>query len=608
MGRRIRLSLIAVLLPTLSYGQLLQDYSNIANIRHYAVDSLRIGGGVVIFDYNNDGWEDIYLAGGESNHQLYRNTGNFDFERVTEDAGLAEITVSTFGVSAADLNNDGWTDLFVGTAEGQHSRVLKNNGDGTFSDVTNGSGIEINQYWSTAVTFADLNGDGLLDIYVGNYARNPTVPLLGSSVTGAYPNELYLSQGEFIYEEVAEATGVSGSGFTLAVRASDPDQDHDMDLYVVNDFGVGGNEVNRYYENDGQGNFTEKSQELGLNLGIFGMGAGLGDYDADGDFDWYVSDIGQNHLLSQMPDGIYVDVTTETLAIGDYVSWGGEFLDSNHDTRLDLFMANGAVLGEADQPLLYYENREGQYLSTQFNLVKQPFFARGIAYSDLDNDGDLDIVVNPVAETDTSDRTAIPVIRNTTDLRFGDRGYLQVQVESEKFTADAYGSILKLHLADGSSLLRMVDNGGSFASKHSSLIHFGTGTVQIDSLEVFWPNGSQQIFYDLTPNALIRIHDTEGLSILRGATVTSIIPEVPDELKIYPVPATDRLVIETNPKNPATEIKLYSTNGRLLHKYPLVEDQGKNEILLNQGLHSGIYLLEVLSQDSSEIHKVIIQP
>ena len=184
----------------------------------------------------------------------------------------------------------------------------------------------------------------------------------------------------------------------------------------------------------GQGNFTEKSQALGLDLSIFGMGAGLGDYDADGDFDWYVSDIGQNHLLQQQPDGTYADKTTETLVMGDYVSWGAEFWDANHDAQLDLFMANGAVLAETDQPLLYYENRGENYLSTQLILVNFPFFARGFAYADLDADGDLDVVVNPVAERDTARSVAIPVIRNTADLRFGDRGYLQVQVVSEQFT------------------------------------------------------------------------------------------------------------------------------------------------------------------------------
>ena len=588
-----------------SFGQLLQDYRNIAGIRHYAVDSLRIGGGVVVFDYNNDGLDDIYLAGGEASHQLYQNLGDFNFRRVTEEAGLAQVATTSYGANAADLNNDGWVDLFIGTGEGQTNRLLKNNGDGTFSDISESSGITPNRYWSTAVTFADLNDDGFLDIYVGNYAREPTVPLLGSSAVGAYPNELYLSRGAFTYEEVAEPAGVAGSGFTLAVRATDPDQDHDMDLYVVNDFGTGGNQGNQYYENDGQGNFTEKSQALGLDLSIFGMGAGLGDYDADGDFDWYVSDIGQNHLLQQQPDGTYADKTTETLAMGDYVSWGAEFWDANHDAQLDLFMANGAVLAETDQPLLYYENRGENYLSTQLTLVNFPFFARGFAYADLDADGDLDVVVNPVAERDTARSVAIPVIRNTADLRFGDRGYLQVQVMSEQFTAEAYGSILKLYLSDGRQLLRVVDNGGAFASKHGSAVHFGVGTHRVDSLEIHWPDGSRQVFDGILSNSVVQIHDTKGLSVVRSPTVTAIRPEPSRLLKVYPVPAQDYITVA--PGIGITEARLYNLHGELQQMYSYPNADTKAFRLSLKNVAAGIYFLEIIYADCRTVERVIVQ-
>ncbi|WP_424580559.1 FG-GAP-like repeat-containing protein [Tunicatimonas sp.] len=601
--------LIALIMLPLSttFGQLLQDYSNIASIRHSAVDSLRIGGGVVVFDYNNDGLEDIYLAGGEVSHQLYQNLGNFDFRRVTEVSGLSQVSTTSYGANAADLNNDGWVDLFIGTGEGQTSQLLKNNGDGTFSNISESSGIATNRYWSTAVTFADFNADGLLDIYVGNYARNPTVPLLGSSVKGAYPNELYLSTGDFAYEEVASSVGVAGSGFTLAVRATDPDQDHDMDLHVVNDFGTGGNEGNKYYENDGQGNFTERSQELELDLRLFGMGAGLGDYDGDGDLDWYISDIGQNHLLQQQADGTYVDKTSETLAIGDYVSWGAEFWDANHDAKLDLFMANGAVLAETDQPLLYYENLGENYLSTQLALVNTPFFARGFAYADLDLDGDLDIVVNPVAETDTTLNLTIPVIRNTADLRFGDRGYLQVQVASEQFTADAYGSILKLHLSDGSQLLRVVDNGGSFASKHSSLIHFGLNTHQIDSLEVVWPDGNRHAFNGLFRNSVVKIHDTEGLSFLRKPTITAINPELLGSTKVYPVPAQDYITVEPALGSRITEARLYDLAGHLQRIYCCLTNHASTFQLSLKNIPTGTYILEVVYTNRRTVKRVIVQ-
>ncbi len=587
------------------HAQLFQDYSVPTGIRHYAVDSLRISAGVVIFDFDNDGLDDLYLNGAERPHQLYNNLGDFDFENVTQTSGLANINTPVYGANAADLNNDGWEDLLLTTGEGAHSILLKNNGDGTFSDVTQGSGLEENLYWGTSITFADFNNDGFLDFYIGNYAKTPTIPLDGNPGIGAYPNELYLSQGTaFKYEEVAVQKGIAGTGFTLAVRATDFDQDFDIDLYVVNDFGGSGNEGNRYFENDGQGNFTDKSEALGLALNIFGMGAGLGDYDADGDFDLYVSDLTVNHFMQRQSDGTYENVADQTLALGDNVSWGAEFFDANNDSQLDLFIPNGAVLGDLEQPNQYYENINGQYLVTTFGQIKPPLFARGMGIADLDADGDLDVAVTATAEQDTLEVPYLQIYRNTANLRHQENGFLMIDLEGDAINRDAYGSILKLHLQGRTPLLKIKDNGGAYLSRSSAWVHFGIAEHDIDSLEVFWPDQTRTVYRDISKDAWVEVNQKEGLRVIKGGSVTALSEESLSDISVYPTATQGVLYVDLRSFASAADYNFFDLQGRLLQSGELTA--GKISTIQIDGKinEPGLYLLQ-LNIDHSTIKQKI---
>ena len=223
-------------LPFTAHAQQFLDISSQVSIRHSAVDDfLRMIGGVVVFDYNNDQLPDIFLPAGNSDHRLYENKGDFIFEDVTVFCGISDILAESSGANSADLNNDGWEDLFITTREGYPHVVLINNQDGTFTDMAEAYGFDQEAYWGSSIAFADFNLDGILDVYVGNYA-DYDVEGDKWDLQGPFPNQLFLSQGDFFWKESAAAHGVEGRGYTLVTQVMDFDLDGDMDIYVGNDF------------------------------------------------------------------------------------------------------------------------------------------------------------------------------------------------------------------------------------------------------------------------------------------------------------------------------------------------------------------------------------
>ena len=321
MLNKLCYSILLISLPWSLMAQQFLDISRQVGIPHSSVDDfLRMVGGVVVFDYNNDQLPDIFLPAGNTNHKLFENLGDMKFEDVTEFCGISEILVESSGANSADLNNDGWEDLFITTREGFSHVVLINNKDGTFTDMTSAYGFDKNKNWGSSVAFADFNQDGILDVYVGNYA-NYDIKNNFWDLQGPFPNELFLSQGDFIWEESAAIYDVQGNGYTLVTQLMDFDLDGDMDIYVGNDFGtLDNNQGNVYYENvDGQGSFVDKSADMGLNIHMFAMGIGAGDFDEDGDIDLYLSDLGHNNLL-EYRDGAYVDISDTVIPESDYVS------------------------------------------------------------------------------------------------------------------------------------------------------------------------------------------------------------------------------------------------------------------------------------------------
>jgi len=510
-------------------SQTFQEVSDSSGIAHLCFSTSKMGAGVAFFDYNNDDLLDIYLTGGYNTDKLYRNLGNGNFMDVSTQAGLG-ITSSqvTMGVATGDIDNDGFKDIFIttwgapGAGMGNTSPniLLKNNGNGTFSDISTVVGIN-DSAWSLSASFGDYNLDGWLDVYVGNYVDTTGViydslgQIVGFSHTGQ-PNFLYLNNGNGTFTEVAEYLNVNDIGTALSVAFTDFDNDHDMDIYVANDFGEW-NIPNRLFRNEYPlDSFTEVSVQLNANAAIYGMGIAIGDYDEDLDLDYYVTNLGRNVLYNQGANNIFQDVTNFAGVTNQYTvdsllttGWGATFFDFENNTYLDLFVTNGQIPSAPfiathpkDANKLYKNNFDGTFTDVSIlEGVSDSSFGRGFSCGDYDNDGDLDLLVG-VVDNDINSSFHTLLYRN--DLTNGNH-WVKVKLRGIEANRDGYGSLVRI-VTGGRSFIREIDGGSSHASNNSSIAHFGLGTYTIiDSLIVTWPGGKMQYLTSLSVDSMYYI-------------------------------------------------------------------------------------------------------
>jgi hypothetical protein len=519
----------AVSLPTdTARGQDFREVSRSSGIDHYCFDPNRVCGGAAFFDYDGDGYEDLHLTGGLRPDRLYRNLGDGTFEDVTQRAGLGPLeAVNTVGVATGDIDNDGDRDLFVTTAERFRNFLFRNEGDGRFTDVSEAAGI-VGEDWSTAVAFGDVDLDGYLDLYVANYALYDGLPY-DEHLTGGLSNQLYHNNRDGTFTEIADSLGVENfDGLTLAVSFGDLNGDSRTDLYVANDFG----QIflpNTLFENTPDG-FADMGAASGTDADINGMGIALGDFDEDGDFDMYVSNMDRNRLYENVSAGAlqFEDIAIPKAVSDSFsTSWGTIFFDYDNDTYLDLMVANGRVLPSYDlsdpkralrliqpQENRLYRGGPGGSLTevSQEAGVADTTRGRGLVYADYDEDGDLDVFVAVVSkEEETGDHSLL--YRNDVGNR---SNWLMVDLEGAESNRDGYGSTVEAH-ADDRKWLRQVMGGSSYLSQNSSTVHFGLGErVAVDSLIVRWPSGRRDVHRDVAANQTVRIVEGSSAVSERG--------------------------------------------------------------------------------------------
>ena len=553
--------------------------------------------GIGAFDFDNDGDDDLILCSAELPLKLYRNDGNFRFSDITEEAGLI-LDYHVCVTAAADLDNDDWQDLILGTLVGEPNLLLKNNGNGTFNDISEDAGVTNNKQWAAAITIGDLNHDSFLDFYIGNNATELVGNYNPSHNSVPATNELFLSQANpFDYKEVALEMSVAGNGFTWSTMFVNFDNDDDLDLYVVNDLGTVGFEINQYYENNG-GTFTERGSDYGLDKAIFGMGIGYGDYDNDQDFDFYLSDIDNNDFLENENNN-FVDVTEQTYAIGNFVSWGGQFSDLTNDGLLDILMSNSPVFDVTEsQPFIYYENLGSVFLETQIPIVDYPFFTRGFTLSDFDNDGDSDVIVS-VLTTETGEElpeNKITVFENTSDLRYNKNNFLQVRLSYTEGNRDAMGSKILLHLSDGTILCRYLIIGGGFTSFNSKVVHFGLGNRTVDMLKVVWPNSTEEkTFINIPINAQISVNDiNDEIEIFRQTHILSSGQKTNANLiSVLSKQVSDYLSLKIGKrlKYKNIDYQIFTLSGQRLAKGAFFSHSNQMKVALPHSIGSGVYLI-----------------
>ena len=494
-----------------------------------------MGSGCLFFDYDSDGFLDIFLVNSGTScanineprtqlneiNRLYRNKGNGTFSDVTMKAEMNKNTGFGMGCIAADYDNDGDQDLYL-TNFGMN-QLYRNNGDGTFTDATKQAGVA-NAHWSVSASFGDYNLDGFLDLYVTNYLDYNIETAHPCSLEGVHiycgpheypgaPDTLYRNNGDGTFTDVTARSGVMNSGKGLGVLFTDYNNDGYPDIFVANDA------VEDYlYRNNRDGTFTDVAVAAGIAYNSEGratasMGIANGDYDNDGALDLFVTNFSLevNSLFHNDGDGFYTMTTFEAgLAEPSFsrLGFGTQFLDIDNNGTLDLLVANGHVWDNVTQitPSLSYKqtcqlflnNGKGKYQDITNSagiFFNSPVVARGTSSGDYDNDGDIDILISCCGGTPI-------LLRN--DSKSENR-WLKIQLTGTTGNRNAIGTkvYLKTHKT---TYLREVTSGGSYASGNDYTLHFGLGATEaVNSIEIQWLGGNVQHLENVSTNRLIQI-------------------------------------------------------------------------------------------------------
>jgi len=523
------------------YGQkAFTDVTAESGIHHqFVVFEGMFGGGACVFDLNKDGFEDIYITGGMSDDALYLNNGDGTFKNVFKNSGLALTShYVTQGVAGADLNKDGWVDLLITTVTSRDSvkvipraenLVFINNGNSTFRDATEEYGLKELISFSMGVSFGDINADGFPDAYIGNYFQDYDGQLSAINdatiVNANATSKGYLLRnvnGEY-FSNVYSDYGLSYKGFGFGGTFTDFDNDYDVDLIVNHDFGYKAT-PNFFLENEYPDNeYRNRAKELAMDLKMNAMGTAVGDYNFDGMLDYYVTNIRFNRfMVSQGPGKGYVDRSKE-LGMGYVsISWGANFADFDHDTDLDLFVANGD-LNPNDVPMAdyYFENNNGVFTEKAPAVGLNDYgVGRGSVVFDMDNDGDLDLLVvnqKPVL--------SYPVASDTHLYRNDAAKGNWLKVELNGNDSDTHGIGSRVEIVVGKiKMIREIDGGSSHLSQNSTIAHFGLGeATSVDSLIVTWTGGKKQVLLNQPVNTKLAIIEIPGEKTNKKAIVGVVI-------------------------------------------------------------------------------------
>jgi hypothetical protein len=510
--------------------------------KKYIVESM--SGGVLLIDYDRDGWQDIYftnaptvemaLKNQKSKSLLYRNNRNGTFTDVSDKAGVG-FPGYAMGGAVGDYNNDGFPDMYITCLGG--NVLYKNNGDGTFSDETKKAAVADGR-WSAGAAFGDYDGDGFLDLMVTNYVdyKLSDLPNFGAQPTCKFRgvdvqcgprglkgagDSLFRNNGDGTFTNVTKDSGMDDPGGFYGMQPvwSDFGNTGKLDLYVAND-----STPNFFYRNTGDGKFAEDGLITGTAVSGDGseqgsMGVAVGDYLHNGNFSIYTTNFVDEYNTLYRNNGKYdfLDVSFAAKVAQvtrPYVGWGTGFFDLDNDTWLDLFVVNGHVYPQMDQissgskykqgKILFINNGDGTFCEATKQggaALSELRVSRGAAFGDLDNDGQIDIVVEDLDSTPM-------ILKNE-----GDQSNRWITLELGAKTGNPLAIGARIKVTAGSIVqIEEIRSGGSYLSQNDLRVHFGLGkAAKADSVEIRWNSGKTETIKDVAADKFYAILEGEGI-------------------------------------------------------------------------------------------------
>jgi hypothetical protein len=498
-------------------GQLFEDITDQSGTAVYRPQYSFFGAGATMADYDHDGYIDIFVAtpNGEA-LKVFHNLGNETFEEVADIIGLGDENIESINILVADYDNDGHEDIFVVNWQGQ-SNLYHNDGDNTYSLVTEEAGMGIYFESSRAGCWLDYDRDGDLDLYMVNRLLEEL-------------NILYRNNGDGTFSDVTQTAGVDGhiDKMGLVVIAFDYNNDLWPDIYIGNDMDVG----NIFYRNNGDGTFTDISEESNMDLAFSSMGLAAGDYDNNGYLDIYITNLDWgNALMRNNGDGTFTDVAEELGLLVNLICWGANFIDHNNDGFIDLYVTASCISGTGNDGslgcswnggqsdvlptnnVLFQNQGNGQFIdiSDQSGL-EGPYLTTGTAIGDINNDGLIDIYeVNELDPFSPASNYCRLYRNNYAEEASEINNWIKVKLEGVESNRNGIGSRIEVSNL-GVTQIQDVICGGSYSSQSSLTLSFGLRNENsIESIIVKWPSGIVDELTNIQPNQIITVQEGGGV-------------------------------------------------------------------------------------------------